>query len=158
MTTTAMTASPGQRFIGLPSGSSYTADSSGNIAAVAQQDVVPMLRAGASFASTGGGATTPSVPVRQSVSTSATIASTTTDVEINQTSSSTYTLAGGWTNDGFELKIKDVGGNLSPTNVATLSPPNGYTIDGQASLAMTVANEGVKLKLNLTTHNLDVFG
>ena len=154
MTTTAMTASPGQQFIGLPSGASYAADNNGNIAAVQAMDVLAMIRAGCSFAASSAS----TAPVRQSVTTSAAIATATTDVEINQTSSSTYTLAGGWTTDGFELKIKDVGQNLSTTNVATITPPSGCTIDGQASLTMAVAGEGVKLKVNLTTHNLDVFG
>jgi hypothetical protein len=45
MTTTPMTASPGRRFIGLPSGTNYTADNSGNIA-VLQQDVLAMLNNG----------------------------------------------------------------------------------------------------------------
>ena len=156
MTTTAMTALPGQRFIGLPSGSDYKADNNGNIAAVATKDVVAMLNAGAQIASTGGGGGT--TPVRQTLTGSGTIATTTTDVEINQSASSTYALAGGWTTDGFEIKIKDIGENLSSTNTATLTPPAGFTIDGQSSYVMNVAGQGVKLRVNLTTSNLDVFG
>lgn len=107
-----------------------------------------------SGASTGTTATS-ATPVRQRVTTSATISSATNYVSVNQSAASTYTLAGGWT-DGFVTTFKDVGRNLSASNTATITPPNGVTIDGVASYVMNIAGEQFNLVFDATNNNLDI--
>ena len=127
MTTKAMTANPGQRFIGLPSGRSYTADNSGNIAAVLQQDVVAMINNGCSVASA---TSVPSLPMSAGGTQSLTFASS-GDIEYNVslTSNCTFSITPPTTPNGYQRLILAI-------------TPNGFQATLPASVPGTLLNSG----------------